>query len=70
MKEYESAFPVWFCIMLGFIAIASALLISHISYAIGKKAGYEDAVEDIYNGKLKCERVEKTIPEYIWRKSK
>lgn len=31
------------------------------------KKGYEDAVEDFYNGKLKCDRIEETTIKYIWK---
>ena len=34
------------------------------------KRGYEEAVEDFYNEKLKCERIEESKVKYIWSEEK
>lgn len=53
-------------ICIGILAFIAIFNIWFYLY-IGVHKGYENAVEDFYNGKLKCDRVEKNGKvKYIW----
>lgn len=64
----ENYYPI--IIILVIIAFfASREIGFNEGYKKGCQKGYENAVEDFYNGKLKCERIEetKTNIKYIWK---
>lgn len=60
----------YFSFMLVMIIITVGVSFCAFIYgtSIGHKSGYEEAVEDFFHGKLKCERVENKKVEYIWEK--
>ena len=57
-----------FLIVMIIIAVSVSYCAFIYGTAIGHKIGYEEAVEDFFHGKLKCERVENKKVEYIWEK--
>lgn len=56
----------WFVFIVCIVAILS--MVSHLLftgiYNNGFEKGYTEAVKDFYEGKLKMERIEKTVVEY------
>lgn len=60
-------FPIFFFVFL--IAFIAFIIIGiSRTFESGRKRGYEEAVKDFYNGKLKVEMVEEKTFKYVWKK--
>lgn len=71
MKDFIIDNIVLIILMISMFVIFGS---NHIGYKVGYdqgyQKGYETAVDDMYNGKLKCDRIEIKSFKYIWRKDK
>ena len=67
MKGCEKIFRIWFSFMIITILLSCFVLCVNISYFVGRKNGYEEAIKDIGNGNPKCYKENVVSEKYVWR---